>query len=387
MPMKSLLTLILFTAMLFSTDGAPAFSDLPAEGAVVHAVLFYSPTCAHCEYVITVVLPPLFEQYGEQLYIIGVDITQPDGQLLFQAALQHFNLEQGGVPFLVIGDTYLIGSVDIPEQFPGLIETYLAQGGVGWPEIPALIEALPAPRSGGALPTPRPGGILPTAQPTEQPPVEVTEVPTPAPTAGLVWSEGSSGGMGAKFANDPLGNSLAVIVLAGMILSVAGAALYFKSTSPTGAEEQPAARWKAWLVPALCAIGLGVAGYLTYVETAQVEAFCGPVGDCNTVQQSSYARLFGVIPIGILGMAGYVLILAAWWVTQRARPKHATYASLAILGMAAFGVLFSIYLTFLEPFVIGATCAWCLTSAVIMTALLWLSLAPARGALKRLRPG
>ena len=30
---------------------------------------------------------------------------------------------------------------------------------------------------------------------------------------------------------------------------------------------------------------------------------------------------------------------------------------------------FSIYLTFLEPFVIGATCLWCLSSAVIMTLL------------------
>jgi uncharacterized membrane protein len=38
--------------------------------------------------------------------------------------------------------------------------------------------------------------------------------------------------------------------------------------------------------------------------------------------------------------------------------------------MVAGGVLFSIYLTFLEPFVIGATCAWCLSSAVIMTLLL-----------------
>ena len=34
------------------------------------------------------------------------------------------------------------------------------------------------------------------------------------------------------------------------------------------------------------------------------------------------------------------------------------------------GTLFSIYLTFLEPFVIGAVCAWCLTSAVVMTLLL-----------------
>jgi uncharacterized membrane protein len=55
----------------------------------------------------------------------------------------------------------------------------------------------------------------------------------------------------------------------------------------------------------------------------------------------------------------------------------AVYTSIALLGMATFGLLFSIYLTLLEPFVIGATCAWCLTSAIILTALLWLSLASA----------
>jgi hypothetical protein len=34
--------------------------------------------------------------------------------------------------------------------------------------------------------------------------------------------------------------------------------------------------------------------------------------------------------------------------------------------------------------VIGATCAWCLTSAVLMTALFWLSLASGRRALDSL---
>jgi uncharacterized membrane protein len=41
-------------------------------------------------------------------------------------------------------------------------------------------------------------------------------------------------------------------------------------------------------------------------------------------------------------------------------------------------VLFSLYLTFLELFVIKAVCMWCITSAVIMTTLLLLSLKPAR---------
>ena len=56
-------------------------------------------------------------------------------------------------------------------------------------------------------------------------------------------------------------------------------------------------------------IGLAVAGYLTYVETQAVAAVCGPVGDCNAVQTSSYSKLFGLIPVGLIGMAGYVAIL------------------------------------------------------------------------------
>ena len=50
--------------------------------------------------------------------------------------------------------------------------------------------------------------------------------------------------------------------------------------------------------------------------------------------------------------------------------------------MTAGGVLFSIYLTFLEPFVIGATCAWCITSAIIMTLIFLASTGPAIESLK-----
>jgi uncharacterized membrane protein len=45
--------------------------------------------------------------------------------------------------------------------------------------------------------------------------------------------------------------------------------------------------------------------------------------------------------------------------------------------------LFSLYLTYLEPFVIKAVCAWCLTSAVIMTLLMLLSIGPAVQSIER----
>lgn len=61
---------------------------------------------------------------------------------------------------------------------------------------------------------------------------------------------------------------------------------------------------------------MGIAGYLAYVEATQSTAVCGPVGDCNTAQQSEYARLFGVLPIGVIGVVGYLAILFSWGVTR-----------------------------------------------------------------------
>ena len=134
--------------------------------------------------------------------------------------------------------------------------------------------------------------------------------------------------------------------------------------------------WGDWLIPFLIVIGVGVAAYLSYVETQSVEAMCGPVGDCNTVQQSRYARLFDVLPVGVLGLLGYFGLLAAW-LTRRFIPKLEKPAAIGFWGMAFFAVIFSLYLTYLEPFVIKAVCIWCLTSAVIVTLLLLIGAPPA----------
>jgi len=120
--------------------------------------------------------------------------------------------------------------------------------------------------------------------------------------------------------------------------------------------------------------GIAVAAYLTFIETTGAPALCGPVGDCNAVQQSEFARLFGTIPVGAAGVAGYGAILIVWIVAHLLPGTSGERTALLLPALALIGTLFSIYLTFLEPFVIGATCLWCLTSAVIMTGLLWLSM-------------
>lgn len=130
-------------------------------------------------------------------------------------------------------------------------------------------------------------------------------------------------------------------------------------------------------IPVLAILGLGVAFYLTYVETQNVVAICGPVGDCNAVQTSPFAKLFGFLPVGLLGAIGYVGILVAWALARRSEESLGRLAAVAIFGMALFGVLFSIYLTYLELYIIKAVCMWCLASAVIMALVLPLSVGPA----------
>jgi uncharacterized membrane protein len=135
---------------------------------------------------------------------------------------------------------------------------------------------------------------------------------------------------------------------------------------------QPA--WLEALMLVLAIVGLAVAGYLTFVETQAVAAVCGPVGDCNAVQTSSYSRLFGLIPVGLIGMVGYVAILVVWLWGRSGSGRLADYAPLAVHGMTIVAVAFSLYLTFLEPFVIKAVCIWCLTSAVVITLVMLLSM-------------
>lgn len=139
--------------------------------------------------------------------------------------------------------------------------------------------------------------------------------------------------------------------------------------------------WHKWAIPVSVLGGLVVSGYLTFIETTGAEVMCGPSGGCGDVQSSKYAILFGVLPVGLLGFLGNIGILAAWAVWQFGPAAIKKLSALAIWGMCIFGVLFSTYLTFLEPFVIGATCMWCISSAVLMIVLLLVSTPAAQQAL------
>lgn len=169
-----------------------------------------------------------------------------------------------------------------------------------------------------------------------------------------------------RFSQDPVGNTLAVIVLLLLLAGLAQALLAFSTGDP------PKRRPSPWWIAVLALAGAAVAFYMAYVEINKVEALCGPVGNCNSVQQSPYATLFGVLPVGVFGIIGYLAILLVWALQTWGPASLRVPAAITLWGMTFFGTLFSAYLTFLEPFVIGATCIWCISSALIALALLYL---------------
>ncbi len=129
---RIMLAIFVLTLLAGCSSGATT----PAK-AVVRAVLFYSETCPHCHIVMEQVLPPLQKQYGDQLEIRMLTISDSNNYQLWQKAMNAYQVpaDWRGVPMLFIGDQVLVGSGEIPERLPGLIEQYLKAGGVDYPEI------------------------------------------------------------------------------------------------------------------------------------------------------------------------------------------------------------------------------------------------------------
>jgi uncharacterized membrane protein len=114
-----------------------------------------------------------------------------------------------------------------------------------------------------------------------------------------------------------------------------------------------------WMV-GLAAGGLAVALYLSWVKLAGGQPACAVFGGCDIVNSSEYSEFMG-IPVALFGAAGSVLLLGAsatWWLRSSRPALLAAY----LLGLAALPVI--AYLTYLELFVIGAICIWCVAYAL-----------------------
>jgi len=115
-------------------------------------------------------------------------------------------------------------------------------------------------------------------------------------------------------------------------------------------------------------IGLSIT-FSIYKQKHRKQPLVCPLGaNCHDVVTSDFSKFFG-IGLEILGAAYYSFIITIY-ILFLAVPEFATPLSVFIVaGITIGGFLFSLYLTFVQAFLIKSWCSWCLMSAALSTAI------------------
>ena len=133
--------------------------------------------------------------------------------------------------------------------------------------------------------------------------------------------------------------------------------------------------WHLDLMQLLALCGLIVSYYLWLFHEGSLVAACSGSGwdDCGKVSgpDAPYSTI-GPIPVAYIGLAGYALIylliaFRGWHVWLRENLPE------LLIAFTGIGLLFSVWLTGLELFVIHAFCRYCVVSAIIAVLLFLLA--------------
>lgn len=127
--------------------------------------------------------------------------------------------------------------------------------------------------------------------------------------------------------------------------------------------------------PIFALYGLAITGlidstYLAYTHVTERPLMCDIIDGCNVVAASPYSIVMG-IPLSFWGIAFYLAVTLATWV---AHTYPRLWFSRGLMGTTVLAASMSAYFTYLQVFVIGALCIYCLASALISFLMLGCSL-------------
>lgn len=123
----------------------------------------------------------------------------------------------------------------------------------------------------------------------------------------------------------------------------------------------------------LSLLGLLVSVYLYLYQIGRIGTLACGTGGCETVQASEWSRFAGV-EVALIGIGGYAALFGVALLALQPAPAGLRWPVDLLAALAAGGVLFTVYLTYLELFVIHAVCRWCVGSAAIIVSILILAL-------------
>jgi uncharacterized membrane protein len=127
-------------------------------------------------------------------------------------------------------------------------------------------------------------------------------------------------------------------------------------------------------IAALALIGAFVALYLTMYKMGAIGHLACGLGGCARVNPSKWA-VFAGAPVAAWGLAFYIATFVVALVGTSPALAQRREISYLLAAMSFVGVAFSAWLTYLELYVIEAICKYCVTSAVIVTAIFLVAVA------------
>jgi cytochrome c biogenesis protein CcdA len=141
---------------------------MPGRGhadGVVQFFYFYDPNCPVCRGIHQDVIEPLLAKYGPRVVIDERDMSDPATFEFLLALEKQYAVAEAGIPEVFIGQDALIGPDPIRERLKERIDYYLAQGGIGLPDVAGVVAPTKAPTT-TAQATPSPESTLtPLARP------------------------------------------------------------------------------------------------------------------------------------------------------------------------------------------------------------------------------
>lgn len=123
---------------------------------------------------------------------------------------------------------------------------------------------------------------------------------------------------------------------------------------------------------AVCGIAVSSVSLQHHFATSKT-AYCdiGETFNCDIVNRSEYSSIRG-IPVALIGMLGYAALAGLATVYRGRRETPAM-----LFGGAAAGLVFALYLTYVEARVLGVWCILCLSSLglivtiTLLAAVIW----------------
>jgi vitamin-K-epoxide reductase (warfarin-sensitive) len=119
-------------------------------------------------------------------------------------------------------------------------------------------------------------------------------------------------------------------------------------------------------VAVLAALGIALSAVSLQRHYAKSESkFCDIAVqfNCDIVNRSEFSSFFG-IPVAGIGLAGYAIVLALATIY---RSHH--WAPNILLAGALAGLVFALYLTYVEGFILDTWCILCLGSLAVITSI------------------